>query len=215
MTEPSKKYRTGKIRERNVEQILAAAEHEFVLHGFKGASIQAIADRAGLPKANIHYYFQNKLTLYNAVLENIIDLWNSLLDEMSEDDDPALVLEALIRKKVELSYTHPRASKIFAMEIIQGAPRLKDYIRSDLRQWLRERTRVIDSWMAQGKMNRVDPTHLIFLIWSSTQHYADFDAQVLTLLNQAEYEAEDIEHISRTLSNIILKGCGLKPAVSD
>ncbi|WP_317931470.1 TetR/AcrR family transcriptional regulator [Halioxenophilus sp. WMMB6] len=211
MTSSLKKYKPGKIRERNEEAILKAAEHEFVLNGFKGTSVQAIADRAGLPKANIHYYFKNKDNLYRAVLEYITQLWNEVLANISADDDPAQVLYDFIRTKVELSYTHPRASKLFAMEIIQGAPHIREYIRMDMRQWVRSKTRVFEEWMAAGKMDKVDPVHLIFMIWSTTQHYADFETQVLTLMNRAEYEPEDIENITRFLAQVILKGCGLKP----
>lgn len=206
-----KKYKPGKIRERNEEVILQAAEEEFVLNGFKGTSVQAIADRANLPKANIHYYFKNKNNLYSAVLEYITQLWNEVLANITAEDDPAEVLHEFIRTKVQLSYTHPRASKLFAMEIIQGAPHIRDHIRMDMRQWVKSKTQVFDQWIAAGKMDPIDPVHLIFMIWSTTQHYADFDTQVLTLMNRAEYEPEDIEHIIDTLSHIILKGCGLKP----
>jgi TetR/AcrR family transcriptional regulator len=209
MTVTTKKYKPGKIRERNEEIILKAAEQEFVLHGFKGTSVQAIADRAGLPKANIHYYFKNKNNLYRAVLEYITQLWNEVLSGISEDDDPATVLHEFIRTKVELSYSHPRASKLFAMEIIQGAPHIREYIRSDMRKWVRSKTKVFDAWIESGKMDPVDPVHLIFMIWSTTQHYADFETQVLTLMNRAEYEREDIDRITRVLSHIIIKGCGL------
>lgn len=209
MTATAKKYKPGKIRERNEEVILKAAEQEFVLHGFKGTSIQAIADRAGLPKANIHYYFKNKNNLYRSVLEYITQLWNEVLSNISADDDPAAVLHEFIRTKVELSYTHPRASKLFAMEIIQGAPHIREYIRTDMRQWVRSKTKVFDEWIEAGKMDPVDPVHLIFMIWSTTQHYADFETQVLTLMNRAEYESEDIERITNFLSRVILKGCGL------
>lgn len=206
----SKKYKPGKIRERNHELILAAAEEEFALHGFRGASTQAIADRAGLPKANIHYYFKNKQTLYASVLESIMEVWNEVLEDVSADDDPKEVLTNFVRKKMELSYAKPKASKLFAMEIIAGAPNLKDYIRTDMRQWVRDKTRVFEAWIADGKMANVDPVHLIFLIWSSTQHYADFETQVLTLMNRAEYEPEDIDHITDFLTHMVLSGCGLK-----
>ncbi len=206
------KYQPGKIRQHNVEQIIEAAEHEFMLHGFKGASTQAIADRAGLPKANLHYYFKNKLTLYNAVLENIIDLWNASLPDITATDDPAEMLEKFIRSKVKLAYTHPKASKIFATEIIQGGRQLKDHLRTDQRHWVRARTEVMKAWIGAGKMRAIDPENLIFLIWGATQHYADFDTQVLTVINKGEYDDDYIEHASRQLCEIILLGCGLTPS---
>ena len=206
------KYKTGKIRERNSENILSAAEQEFVLHGFKGTSMQAIADRAGVPKANIHYYFKNKANLYRTLLQNILGVWNEELADISPDSEPADVLERFIRTKVRLSYTHPNASKIFAMEIIQGAPYLKDHISVDMRHWVREKTTVMQSWIDQGRMRAVDPTHLIFLIWSSTQHYADFETQVLEVTNKRQYEEQDIVHIGDFLVDVILTGCGLSRA---
>ncbi len=209
--EQIKKYKPGKIRDRNLELILSAAQKEFVAKGYSGASIQAIADRAGLPKANIHYYFKKKSMLYVAVLDQILQLWNDYFDEIHVDDDPAVALDRYIRQKVELSYSHPLSSRLFAMEIIQGAPHLKDYLRSEMRPWVRDKLKIIETWVAEGKMNDVDPVHLIFLIWSSTQHYADFESQVLTIMNHAEYEREMVDNIANFLSNVILTGVGLVP----
>ena len=204
--------KTGKIREKNSQIILQAAEKEFVKHGFKGTSMQVIADAADLPKANVLYYFKTKQTLYAAVLEDIIARWNEALDELSEDDDPAPTLKRYIETKVDLSIRYPEASKIFAMEIIQGAPHLQEHLRTELRQWVKEKTRIIESWIEQGKMVPVSATNLIFLIWSSTQHYADFDTQVLTVTNRQEYEADDVAEIKAFLCQVILAGCGLKSA---
>ena len=205
-----KQQKAGKIREKSIEHILSAAQHEFVINGFKGTTIQAIADRAGLPKANIHYYFKNKDNLIHAVLENILDLWDEVLGDISVDDDPKEVLAHFIRTKVRMSFTHPGPSKLFAMEIIQGAQHLKDYARTYLRKWVREKAKVFELWIEQGKMSKVDPVHLIFLIWSSTQHYADFETQILTIMNRGEYEEEDVEHISEFLCTIIIRGCGIE-----
>ena len=207
----TRKYKPGKIRDRNWELILNAAREEFVLNGYSGASIQAIADRAGIPKANVHYYFKRKQNLYVAVLDGILHLWNEFIDEINEDDDPAIVLDKIIRQKVELSYTHPRSSKLFAQEIIQGAPHLKDYLRNEMRPFVRKTIGIMETWIEQGKMKAVDPVHLIFLIWSSTQHYADFETQVLTIMNRAEYEREMIDQIANFLSSVILTGVGLVP----
>lgn len=211
----TQKYKAGRIRERNSENILAAAEQEFVLHGFKGTSMQAIADRAGVPKANIHYYFKNKGNLYRALLENILSVWNEVLSDMSPESDPADVLERFVRAKIQLAYTNPNASKIFAMEIIQGAPYLKDHISVGMRQWVKEKASAIQSWIDQGKMRAVEPTYLIFMIWASTQHYADFETQVLEVTNKRKYEDEDIQRIGDFLVDMVLNGCGLTRANAD
>lgn len=204
------KYKAGKIREQNSLLILDAAEVEFSLHGYRGTSMQRIADRAGLPKANIHYYYKNKSNLYETVMDRIVDLWNEGLSHITKQDDPAQVLEQFIRDKVELACTRPQTSKLFATEIIAGAPYFKDHLRTRVRKFVRHKAKIMQSWIDQGKMADVDPMQLIFLIWSSTQHYADFNVQVLTLMNKAEYEPEDITHIADHLVSIILKGCGLR-----
>jgi len=211
MDTEKKSYKPGRIRVENMAKIIEVAEKIFVKHGYRGASMQMIANKADLPKANIHYYFKSKDKLYAEVLTKIIGSWNSELQDISVDDDPAEVLERFIYKKVELSYKYPQASKLFALEIIQGAPHLKEYVRSDMRQWVRDKAKIFQTWMDQEKIKKVDPVHLIFLIWSSTQHYADFETQVLTIMNRAEYEEEDIETISKFLSSVILTGIGLKP----
>ncbi len=206
----TQKYKPGKIRERNEENILAAAEREFVRNGFKGTSMQAIADRAEVPKANVHYYFKSKANLYKALLSHIMQSWNEVLEDISPADDPAEVLSRFIAVKVQQSYLNPNGSKIFAMEIIQGAPHLKEHLSQEMRHWVKDKSAVIQSWIDQGKLRPVDPMHLIFMIWSTTQHYADFETQVLEVSNKRQYELEDIERITHFLQDMILTGCGLK-----
>lgn len=206
----SKKYRPGRIRERNRENILTAAEQEFAQHGFRGTTIQNIAERAELPKSNVLYYFSNKQRLYNAMFDDILERWNAVFSEIKPEDDPAQALASFIRTKVELSRTHPLASRLFAMEIIQGAPFLKDHLRTNMRDWVRGRAGVIQQWIDSGRMAAVDPVQLIFLIWSSTQHYADFQVQILMVENKAEYEKRDFDHAADFLTTVILRGCGLE-----
>lgn len=213
-TTPTGVYKPGRKRDENLQRILDAAEEEFVQRGYRGATIQAIADRAGLPKANIHYYFKSKANLYTSVLNNLLDLWNTQFSQIQPDDDPAVALDRFIREKVRISYTQPRASKLFAMEVIAGAPYLGSYLQTDIRQWVNDRAKVIQSWVDQGLMKTSDPVQLIFLIWSSTQHYADFETQVLTIMDQLTYDEATIEHISSFLSQTILTGCGLTPPVT-
>ena len=209
MSLDDRKYKAGRIREQNSQVILDAAEVEFSLHGYRGTSMQRIADRAGLPKANIHYYYKSKSNLYETVMDRIVDLWNAGLSNISVDDDPAVVLENFIRSKVILACERPQTSKLFATEIIAGAPYFKDNLRTRVRRFVKAKTKIMQTWIAQGKMAEVDPTQLIFLIWSATQHYADFDTQVLTIMNKVEYEEEDITAIADNLVQIILGGCGL------
>ncbi len=205
-----RKYRPGRIRERNREKILIAAEEEFAQHGYKGATIQNIAERAGLPKSNVLYYFSNKKRMYSAMFDYILGRWNKVFSDIRPEDDPAEALSTFIRTKVEMSRRYPLASRLFAMEIIQGAPFLMDHLRTNMREWVRGRAEVIQHWIDEGRMAEVDPVQLIFLIWSSTQHYADFQVQILMVENKAEYEQRDFDHAADFLTDVILRGCGLE-----
>lgn len=203
--------RAGRIRQKNEERILSAAAEEFAHHGFKGTSMNAIALRAGLPKANLHYYFNNKLSLYVEVMRHILDLWDNAFDHLTVDDDPATALAGYIRTKMEFSRRQPQASKIFAMEVISGCECLSEHFNEDYRAWFRGRAAVLQAWSDAGKMDPIDPMHLIFLIWSSTQHYADFSDQIRRITGQRRVTKDDIERGTDTLIRVILKGCGLTP----
>ena len=202
----------GRIRQKNEQAIIQAAEDEFARHGFKGTSMNTIALKAGLPKANLHYYFTNKLGLYIAVLSNIIELWDSTFNALSVDDDPGEALSQYIRTKMEFSRRNPQASRIFAMEVISGGTCLTEYFSADYREWFRGRAAVFQAWIAAGKMDPVDPVHLIFLLWGSTQHYADFATQICQVTGRSRLTKQDMEDASNNLIHIILKGCGIKPA---
>jgi TetR/AcrR family transcriptional regulator len=204
------KYKAGKIRTDNRAKIIAIAEMEFAEFGYKGASIMNIAKRANLPRANVHYYFNSKLELYKKVLFDILKLWNDAFNQITPEDDPAEAIGAYIRAKVMYSKTNPLASKIFANEIIHGAPRINQYLNSDFREWLKSKAAVIEHWINQGKMDPVDPLFLIMLIWSATQHYADFSTQVSAVMDKPQLSDKDFDHVADNLIHIILKGCGIK-----
>ncbi len=201
----------GRIRQKNEQAIIQAAEDEFARHGFKGTSMNTIAQNAGLPKANLHYYFTNKLGLYIAVLSNIIELWDSTFNALSVEDDPAQALAQYIRAKMEFSRRNPQASRIFAMEIISGGNCLTDYFSQDYREWFKGRAAVLQAWIDAGKMDPIEPVHLIFLLWSSTQHYADFATQICQVTGRSRLTKQDMEEAGNNLIHIILKGCGLTP----
>jgi len=210
MSEKKKESKQGKIRAQSEAKILIAAQEEFILQGYKGATVQSIADRAGLPKANILYYFKNKENIYHAVLEQTLDMWDQGIGDINPTDGPKAAIEKFIASKVKMSFRHPGSSKIYAMEIIQGAQHLKEFARTYLRKWVREKAALFQTWIDNGEMADVDPYNLIFLIWSTTQHYADFETQILTVMNRADYEEEDEVQVTKFLTDFILRGCGIE-----
>jgi len=209
MSDIQSPQKQGTIRVKSQEKILTAAQDEFILNGYKGATVQSIADQAGLPKANVLYYFKNKENIYHAVLEQTLNMWDQGIGDIKYEDGPKLAVEKFIAAKVRMSFVHPKASKIYAMEVIQGAQHLKEFARTYQRKWVREKSKIFQQWAEEGKMRHVDPVSLIFLIWSSTQHYADFETQILTIKNRADYEEEDAEQVTHFLTDFILHGLGI------
>ena len=205
-----KKAEVGDIRKKNKALILNAAKKEFVTFGFEGASIKRIAERANIPRANIHYYFANKMELYQELLSNIVSIWNSTFDSLSIEDDPKTALSAYIRSKVMYSRDEPDASRIFASEIIHGAPVLNDYLSSDFKVWVQTKVDVIQYWIKQQLIDDINPYHLLFLIWGATQHYADFNVQVLAAMDKAEMDEQSFDAVVNSITTIVLKGCGVK-----
>lgn len=202
--------KTGQIRARNKARIISAAEEVFAGKGFDGATTSEIALKAGLPKANVHYYFSTKEAIYRAVIDNILDLWLEPFQRITEDDDPTEALSMYIRTKVMLSRDRPLASRIYANEIIRGAPILADYLGKDLREWVAEKSEVLRKWSDKGLMDPVEPAHLLFLIWASTQHYADFQVQAKAVLHHRDLTDDDFETAVETITRVVLKGCGIK-----
>ena len=199
---------TGKVAHKNRRLILRAAEKEFMTHGYKGASIARIAIESGLPRTNVHYYFSNKLELYGTVLNDIVSLWNDAFSDIKVDDDPREALSAYITAKIDYSQSNPIASRIFASEIIHGAPHLSEYLNSSFKDWITSKAAVIKSWSDQGKIDPIDPMHLLFMIWGATQQYANFGVEVEAALGRP-LENKDFDAAKKTITHIILKGLGL------
>ncbi len=171
-----------RIQEKNSRSILDAALEVFSQHGFRGATLDQIADLAGLSKPNLLYYFPSKEAVHTELLRQLLDTWLDPLRTMDQGGDPLTEIMAYVHRKLELSRDYPRESRLFANEMLQGAPRLRETIENDLRQLVEEKSAVLLGWMETGRITRMPPAHLIFSIWALTQHYADFDVQVRAVL---------------------------------
>ncbi|MGY4800427.1 TetR family transcriptional regulator C-terminal domain-containing protein [Teichococcus aerofrigidensis] len=196
-------------RQARLDLILEAAEGVFADAGFEGASMSCIAAAAGLPKANLHYYFGTKEALYRAVLEGILTLWLSATDPIRPEADPAEALSAYVRAKMRWSRRRPQASRVFANEVLHGAPYLQSYLAGPLRALVREKSAVIEGWIAEGRMRPVSPPHLFFAIWAMTQTYADFDPQIRAVLDCPPLDEQAQAQGGATVLQLVLGGCGL------
>ena len=187
------------------EIILAAALEVLSANGFRGSTIDQIAEAAGMSKPNLLYYFRTKEEIYETLIHALLDTWLDPLRAMSEEGDPVTELRGYIRRKIEMARDFPRESRLFANEIIQGAPRIAAMLEGELKPLVDEKAKVIQGWMRAGKLKRADPWHLIFAIWATTQHYADFDTQVQIVLAPRGGEGR-FEDAARFLEQLFLDG---------
>ncbi|MGB8621434.1 MAG: TetR family transcriptional regulator C-terminal domain-containing protein [Paracoccaceae bacterium] len=174
--------RQTRIQQRNTAAILEAALEVFSQHGFRGSTLDQIAQAADLSKPNLLYYFPSKEAIHATLLEGLLDTWLDPLRALDAGGEPLPEILAYVRRKLQMSRDFPRESRLFANEIVQGAPRIMGAIEGELKTLVDEKTAIIRGWIADGRIADVHPYHLIFSIWSLTQHYADFDVQVRAVL---------------------------------
>jgi TetR/AcrR family transcriptional regulator len=194
------------IRAENERLILEAGERIFAQHGFRGSTMQMIADQAGLPKANLHYYFDSKEKLYRRVVEKIFEIWLQAASSFENSDEPKEALKLYIYEKMQISRRHPYGSKVWANEVMQGAPIIQDFLETQLRSWTDGRIESIQAWIAAGKIRPVEPRWVMYMIWATTQHYADFGHQIETLNADAPLSEAQWEAASETVFEVIWNG---------
>ena len=196
------------IRLENERLIMEAAEKVFAEAGFGGATMQLIADMAGLPKANLHYYFPTKEALYRRVVQDIFHVWLQAADIFDQADGPVEGIGAYIDAKMEISRRHPAGSKVWASEVMHRAPVIQDYLETTLDHWTNGRIDVIQKWIDKGLMHPIDPRHLLYMLWATTQHYADFGHQIETLNGGNALSNDQWVAATNTIKTIILNGIG-------
>ncbi|EEX13289.1 transcriptional regulator, TetR family [Citreicella sp. SE45] len=172
----------SRIQLRNRKKIMTAALEVFSQHGYRGATLDQIAEAAGMSKPNLIYYFDGKEAIHVAVLNALMDEWLAPLAEMDPEGDPLQEILGYIRRKMEMSRKYPRESRLFANEILQGAPRMAPHLESTLKPLFEEKCALIEGWAADGRLAQTDARQLVLSIWAITQHYADFEAQIRVLI---------------------------------
>ena len=195
-----------RIQQINRGIILDAAREVFSVHGFRGSTVDQIAAKAGMSKPNLLYYFRRKQDIYAAVLESTLDEWLAPLEALDPGGDPIEELRRYISVKLALSADKPEASRLFANEILAGAPAIGGFLTTRLKTLVQEKAGVIRRWVDEGRLAPIDPHHLIFMIWATTQHYADFDIQIRAVLGQQVGKPGFREQTAQAVLSIVLNG---------
>lgn len=198
--------RHTRIQQEKRELILEAALEVFSAHGFRGATIDQIAEAAGMSKPNLLYYFHRKEDIHETLMLRLLETWLAPLRELDDVGDPLTELRGYIHRKLEMARDFPRESRLFANEILQGAPRIMPMLEGELKTLVDDKAAVIQGWMRSGRIARTDPHHLIFSIWATTQHYADFDVQVRAVLGLDRGGDGRFEEAARFLEGLFMEG---------
>ncbi len=193
-----------RIQREKRELIREAALEVFSQYGFRGSTIDQIAEAAGMSKPNLLYYFKNKEEIFATLIQRLLETWLAPLKEMDAEGEPQTEIRSYIRRKIEMARDFPRESRLFANEILQGAPRILPMLEGELRALVDEKASVIAQWMREGKLRKSDPYHFIFAIWATTQHYADFDVQVRAVLGPVRGGEGRFEDAARFLEGLFL-----------
>jgi TetR/AcrR family transcriptional regulator len=200
------KPKLTRIQRKNRQKIMDAALEVFSAHGYRGSTIDQIARAAGMSKSSILYYFSSKAQIHTALLTATLETWLEPLTELDPKGEPAEQIWLYIERKLEMSRSSPKQSRLFANEILHGAPHISDVIKTGLKALVDEKCEVIRHWIKQGKLADIAPHHLIFMIWAATQHYADFEAQVDALIEGCDDRDTCFNEANHTLRTVFLSG---------
>ena len=197
------------IRRENVTKILAAAESVFAEKGFNGASVGLIAERANVPKPNVYYYFGNKEDLYRRVIEHVCTVWLHAADTFDVTDDPEKAIRRYVASKMDLARERPNGSRLWAIEMASGAPFLQDYLENTVKPWLYSREEVLQKWIDEGRLKSMNTRYFLYMIWATTQSYADFEAQINVMNGGEPLSDEAFEDAKKNVIHMVLQSAGI------
>ena len=153
------------------QQILNAAEFEFLTNGYEATKTTQIAKRAGVTHAMLHYYYQSKENLFNKIFEDKIETLKAPIVALAQNKD--IDLRDRIREIIELHFdflkTHPDLPH-FLINEMRSNPQLIKILREKVGDTLRETFATIqteiDEYVAKGIMKPISAFDLFLDIVS-------------------------------------------------
>ena len=195
-----------RIQQRNRREIVDAVIDVIAEHGFDGATMDLISAKAGLSRTNIHYYFKSKDELFREAIVQTHKVWGDLWTDLDENGNPHNELRKYIKGKLRASWEQPKLSRVFAAEIMRGAPMSRHLMQDEMRKMFDGACDTLRNWMQQGYLAKIDPLHVFITIWGATQYYADFDLVVKLIWDKDKFDDDDFEAAAEAVSTIIMKG---------
>ena len=199
-----------RIQKRNRKDIVDAAIEVIAEAGFDGARMETISERSGVSRTNIHYYFRTKEDLHREVIGSVLDVWGDLWSALDEEGAPDEELAKYVKGKLRASWDHPKLSRIFAAEILRGAPLVTEHIETEMSATFDRACKTLKKWMRKGQIVETDPKHVFFVIWGATQYYSDFGLVAAKLLKKPQIDEADYKAAEDTVTKMILDSLLIK-----
>ena len=202
----TKSPRARASREQLEQDILDAAKKLFAQRGYGGVSLDHIAKAVGTSKQNLLYYFASKEALYRRVLHGVLDVWLLYMDTLSQrEEDPERAVREYIAGKLRFSRERPDDSRVYANEVLSGAPLFAAEIAERVVPSLQADVAMFNRWAAQGLCRPVNGQHLMILLWASTQVYADWASQISLVLGKPALDAQDFADAEAMIVDMVLR----------
>ena len=183
--------------------ILDAASKAFAEKGYAATRIATIAELAGLPKSNVHYYFKSKENIYAKVLEDIAPAYlSACMPALEDDETPIEALTRTLNDMIRLFERQPFASKVFMAELREGARRLPGEFFSRWTAQTQKSLAGIRQWVDRGLLAPMDPEHALLTIWAMAQSCVSRGWQLPGLRG----EAMDYDAAVRNAARLMLRG---------
>jgi TetR/AcrR family transcriptional regulator len=154
----------------------------------------------------LHYYFATKEGLYRAVVERVLTAWLAAAAPFDASDDPREALASYIGAKMDLARAMPLASRIWSAEIMRGAPMIQDFLDTTLTDWVASREKAVRRWIAAGRLKPIEPKVLFYMIWATTQQYANAAHEMATLNGGRPLDDAAFDRAKRQVIETIVSG---------
>ena len=138
----------------------------------------------------------------------MLNTWLEAASSFDESTNPSEAIAAYIGAKMDMARLDPIGSRIWANEILRGAPVIGDFLETTLLDWLKSRETIVRRWIKTGKLVAIEPRYFFYMIWATTQHYADFEGQMVALnggkpLSDAQFETAKVQVIATLLRGVL------------
>jgi TetR/AcrR family transcriptional regulator len=209
MPAPSSTARAEKTR----SAVLEAAEALFAERGFSATRLEDIAERVGIRRASIVYYFRDKRELYEAVLASVFgDLHATLAPVLSREAPLAERIEAGISTWVDYVGGRPSIARLILREVADAGPERRASLAEHTRAFAELIRREIFERpdFHEAKLARVNPVHVASTVAGSTVFLVAAMPALIPDLGFSPVSAEHLEAHKRELLEIVRRLLGTR-----